>query len=225
MNFLKAHWMTVAAGIAVFLLTWFIYRPRPVPPEPPAPAVRQKDGSLELERAPQLPGAPAQLKPAGIIPKGGKIEREIRVTIDPNDVPPQVGDGSSLDVARGLPLSRASIGIDSANRSSNIFDAKSPAGPRCPQVEVDLSLVRMPDQTRRVVASSPNGAVVGGLDVPIENPKLPRIMRWTASALVGYDSSAKRDVFGGAVQYQKGPMVFTGGVIGGTVFTGAGIRF
>jgi hypothetical protein len=224
MNFLRAHWSIVAAGILMFLLAWFIYRPKPAPPEPPRPAVRQKDGSLELERAPQLPGTPAQLKPAGIIPKGGKVEREIRVTIDPNVAPSRAGDGTPQDVARGLPLSRASM--DASGRPSNIFDdPKSPAGPRCPQVTVDLSLVRMPDQTRRVIASSPNGAVVGGLDVPIDNPKLPAIPRWTASALVGYDSSAKRDVFGGAVQYKKGPFVFTGGVIGGTVFTGAGISF
>lgn len=221
MNFLRAHWSTVAAGIVMFLLAWFIYRPKPAPPEPPRPAVRQKDGSLELERAPQLPGAPAQLKPAGIIPKGGKIEREIRVTVDPNQGPTPAG--KSAEISNGLARDPA---LPSANapRGANSHDL-TPLGPRCPQVTVDLSLVRMPDQTRRVIASSPNGSVVGGLDVPIDNPKLPRIPRWTASALVGYDSSAKRNVFGGAVQYKKGPIVFTGGVIGGTVFTGAGVAF
>lgn len=206
MNFFRAHWPTLVAGILMFLLAWWIYRPKPVPPEPAAPAVRQKDGSLELERAKQGSATPA--KPAGIIPKGGKVEREISVTVDPNKT--EATGTSGARVAGESPLSSNSL---------------TPIGPRCPQVTVDLSLVRMPDQTRRVIASSPNGTVVGGLDVPIENPKLPRIPRWTASALVGYDSSAKRNVFGGAVQYQKGPVVFTGGVIGGTVFTGAGIRF
>lgn len=218
MNFLRGHWPTLAAGILMFLLAWWIYRPKPVPPEPAAPAVRQKDGSLELERAKQ--GSATPLKPAGIIPKGGKIEREIRVTIDPNGTKT---DGKSGDMAGGSPLPSeiAPRGAISQNTTSDL----KLAGPRCPQVTVDLSLVRMPDQTRRVVASSPNGTVVGGLDVPIDNPKLPTIPRWTASAIAGYDSSAKRNVFGGAVQYRKGPIVFTGGVIGGTVFTGAGVAF
>jgi len=214
MNFFRAHWPTLAAGILMFLLAWWIYRPKPVPPEPAAPAVRQKDGSLELERAKQ--GEKREVKPAGIIPKGGKIEREISVTIDPNGKLP---DGKGGELAGASPLTS---GI--APRGANSHDL-TPLGPRCPLVTVDLSLVRMPDQTRRVIASSPNGSVVGGLDVPIENPKLPRIPRWTASALAGYDSSAKRNVFGGAVQYKKGPIVFTGGVIGGTVFTGAGVAF
>src|SRR4030067_133190 len=38
----------------------------------------------------------------------------------------------------------------------------------CPICSVDLTLVRMPDDTRRVVASSQTGTVLGGLDVPIE---------------------------------------------------------
>jgi hypothetical protein len=210
MNFLRSHWSTLAAGFLMFLLAWWIYRPKPVPPEPPAPAVRQKDGSLELERGSNAAnGANPTLKPAGVVPKGGKIEREIRVTVDPN-----VTEATEASVTRTAGESSLASGPLPAS-----------VGPRCPQVTVDLSLVRMPDQTRRVIASSPNGSIVGGLDVPIDNPKLPRIQRWTASAIVGYDSSAKRNVFGGAVQYQKGPVVFTGGVIGGTVFTGAGIRF
>lgn len=40
-------------------------------------------------------------------------------------------------------------------------------------VRVDLSLVTMPDRTTRVVASSPDGAIVGGFDVPSEHPPPP----------------------------------------------------
>jgi hypothetical protein len=209
---MKQHLLTIVAGVAMFLLAWFIYKPKSIPPEPAAPAVRQKDGSLELERVRQGSATPAQIKPAGIIPKGGKVEREIRVTVDPN-VPEANPRGKSGGPSAGGDPRSPGAPLD------------SPAGPRCPQVTVDLSLVRMPDQTRRVIASSPNGTVVGGLDVPIENPKLTRIPRWTASGLVGYDSNAKRNVYGGAVQYNRGPFAFTGGVIGGTAFAGAGIRF
>ena len=53
------------------------------------------------------------------------------------------------------------------------------AGKACPPVTVDLSLVRMPDSTRRVVASSPDGEILSGLDVPVESaapPPAPK--RW-----------------------------------------------
>lgn len=40
-------------------------------------------------------------------------------------------------------------------------------------VEVDLSLVRMPDNGRRVIASSPDGTIVSALDVPIEAGLVP----------------------------------------------------
>ncbi len=43
----------------------------------------------------------------------------------------------------------------------------APVAP-CPPVRVDLALVRLKDQTRRVVASSPDGEVLGGVDIPIE---------------------------------------------------------
>lgn len=36
----------------------------------------------------------------------------------------------------------------------------------CPVCTVDLTLVRMPDDMLRVVASSPTGSVIGGLDIP-----------------------------------------------------------
>lgn len=50
--------------------------------------------------------------------------------------------------------------------------------------QVELSLVRMPDQTRRVVAYSDN-AVVGGIDVPIEPVfAAPEAKRWAAGLYV-----------------------------------------
>lgn len=48
-------------------------------------------------------------------------------------------------------------------------DAPAPAaGQPCPPVTVDLSLIREPDGGRRILASSPDGEVVAGLDVPVE---------------------------------------------------------
>lgn len=55
------------------------------------------------------------------------------------------------------------------------------AGQPCPPVTVDLSLIREPDGGRRILASSPDGRVVGGLDVPVEPIILPAsAKRWGA---------------------------------------------
>jgi hypothetical protein len=83
----------------------------------------------------------------------------------------------------------------------------------------------MPDKTQRVLASSPDGTVVGGIDVPVQAETFPRIQRWTVEGLAGFDARAGGQVFGGQISYAKGPVVVSGGIIGGTAFVGAGIRF
>lgn len=48
-------------------------------------------------------------------------------------------------------------------------------------LRVDMSLVRLPDSTRRVIASSPDGEVVGGLDIPVETAApAPEPKKWAA---------------------------------------------
>ncbi len=215
---MKTHLLAIAAFMLLglgFLGAWAIYRPRSAKPEPPAPAVRQKDGSLELERAPsglssQAPAGSSPLKPAQAIPKGAKVERIVQVTVQPTGKP-FIGplQGSADEPSAGSTSARSGAVSASA----------------CPAVTVDLSLVRMPDKSQRVLASSPDGKVVGGLDVPVQEQTFPKIQRWTVQGLAGYDSHAGRNVFGAAVSYAKGPFVVTGGAIGGTAFAGAGIHF
>lgn len=106
------------AGIAAGLYLGMHMHPQPIQ-ETPAPAVRQSDGSLVLERAPSAKATPKQ-----IIPHGGTVERVVQVTVQPT------------------------------------------ATPLAP-VTVDLTLVGMPDGSKRVVASSPDGAVTGGIDIPV----------------------------------------------------------
>ena len=49
----------------------------------------------------------------------------------------------------------------------------------CPPVSVDWSLVREPDGGRRFLASSPDGTIVGGVDVPVESAAVPSApKRW-----------------------------------------------
>jgi hypothetical protein len=94
--------------------------------------------------------APAAAKPKAKIPKGATLERQIRVTVKP----------------------RASLKIPATQ--------SAPAGTQaCPPVTVDLSLVRDGDG-RRVVASSPDGDVVGGIDVPVEAGIIPVSHPWAA---------------------------------------------
>lgn len=50
----------------------------------------------------------------------------------------------------------------------------------CPICTVDLTLVRMPDDMFRVVASSPNGTVMGGLDVPVAPLRVEKNHPWAA---------------------------------------------
>ena len=59
-------------------------------------------------------------------------------------------------------------------------------GLKLPPTKVDLSLVDMPDRTRRVVASSPDGMVTGALDIPVA--LIPETRKWAA----GLSSSTTR---------------------------------
>lgn len=201
-----------------FVVAWGIYRPKPAKPETPSPAVREKDGSLELERSPTgVPGGSPigtkPLKPAQEIPKGAKVERIVEVTVDTSKMP---SSGRHAEPVFGGPPTPPDLFRARATGSSVAA---------CPPVTVDLTLVRLKDKTQRVIASSPQGEVVGGLDVPVQDQPIPRVQRWTAAGLAGYDTHAGRNVFGGQVSYSRGPFVVSGGVIGGTAFAGAGIRF
>jgi hypothetical protein len=44
---------------------------------------------------------------------------------------------------------------------------------KCPPVTVDLSLVRISDNTKRVLASSPDGQIVSAIDIPVETAAPP----------------------------------------------------
>jgi hypothetical protein len=129
--------LVVATGISVWQAKHRLQT------EPPAAAQRQADGSLVLERA----ATNAKAKPAAAIPKGGKAERIISVTVQP-------------------------------------------ARADCPVCTLDLTVVRMPDDSRRVVASSPTGTVLGGLDIPVLPISIERKRPWAAGASRGTESNS-----------------------------------
>ena len=148
---MKEYAYGVASGVVLAAFAWWWIAGTPVV-ETPAAEVRQGDGSLVLERR------PGKAKPAAQLPKRAKLERQIRI-----DVQPERAD--------------------------------------CPVCTVDLSLVRMPDDTRRVVASSPTGEILSGLDVPVVSMEARR--RWLAGAL--YNGR-----WGGLVARDVGPFVLGG---------------
>jgi hypothetical protein len=149
---MRATLAAFAAGLLLALAIWALW-PAPAPiVETAAPEVRQDDGSVILERQPTTPDA----TPAQAVPKGAKVERVVQVKVQPHrPAPLPAGDG----------LKPAGPLIDI---------------PPCPPVTVDMTLLREPDGSRRVVASSPDGRIVGGVDIPVETPPPPAARRWAA---------------------------------------------
>ena len=63
-----------------------------------------------------------------------------------------------------------------------------PTQPECEPVQVDLQLVQ-DGEGRRVVASSPDGMIVGGLDVPVRQIAFEESRPWAAGISYGTDRS------------------------------------
>ncbi|MBE7415097.1 MAG: hypothetical protein HS130_07685 [Deltaproteobacteria bacterium] len=73
------------------------------------------------------------------------------------------------------------------------------SAPDCPPVRVDLSLVKLPDETRRVIASSVNGEIVAGVDIPVEAARPVKEHKWAAGLTMspvgrGYGAFVDRDL-------------------------------
>ena len=184
-------------------LAWKIWVPKPAKAETYAAAVKQTDGSVVLERKPDATARPAQE-----LPKGAKLERVVQVTVKP-----------SASVAAIAPTN------GSGQSAASTSDLPSGTTSPCPPIRVDLSLVRMPDESRRVIASSPDGEIVGGVDIPVESAVEPKVLRWSGLALAGYDAFRHQRVYGGSISYSRGPVIATAGVLGQTAFVGGGIRW
>ena len=88
-------------------------------------------------------------------------------------------------------------------------------------VSVDLTLVSEPDGSKRVIASSPDGTVVGGADFPVAPISIPRIQHWGVG--VAYNPAMKK--YGGFVQYKKGPYIAQVIAIGDNLSVGVGFTF
>lgn len=188
----RATWLAVVGLIAFVAGTWLgwtLGRPQTAPRETPLVAVRQADSSLMLARVPD-PAA----KPRQIIPKGAVVERVATIAVQPepvrtpaNSTPSPDPSRNETDVPRGT--------IPSASRDSACT---------CAPVFVDLSLVRLQDGTRRVIASARSGRILDSLsiDSPVAEPvPVSRNLRWSA----GVDRDAATGRYGGFLDRDLGP--------------------
>ena len=121
----------------------------------------------------------ADAKPAHEIPKGAKVERVVKVKVQPS--------------------SSAAVTALTSGSSPEADATIPPFNP----VTVDMSLIRLKDQSRRVIASSPDGAIVGGVDIPVEAARQARALKWAAG---GTWNPADRS-WGAWVQRDVGPLV------------------
>lgn len=71
------------------------------------------------------------------------------------------------------------------------------SGEPCPPVSVDLSLVREEGGSRRLLASSPDATIIGGVDTPVETAAPPpKPLRWAA----GMSWSPANETAGGWIE-------------------------
>lgn len=91
-----------------------------------------------------------------------------------------------------------------AKRERAISVTVQPKREDCPPVRTDLSLIQQ-DGGRRVIASSPDGTVTSGMDMPIEAALLPPAPRKWATG-VNYDPFGRR--YGGWLERDVGRLRF-----------------
>lgn len=212
----------LAVGLTFLLvgigLGYQLYHGKAAAPETYAPEQRQADGSLVLERKPDASAAPAQPVPAG-----ATVERVVKVTVQPTAK--RVGTPAATAAAARdgdlMSLGKMPDAVPAAMAESKDGDLAS-----CPPVHLDLTLAKLKDGSQRVIASSPDGEVTGGIDVPTTPQITPKALPWSLSALRTTDHR-----WGGLLQYERGPFTVglgalpAAGQAGAAAFVSAGIRF
>lgn len=204
----------LASGVGGLLLGWWLWHSAPVV-ETAAPAKVLPSGGIVVERKPEAPVPPPTKQAAK--EAGGKPERSVSVTVRPNSTG---ASQAGMDKAGQVAGNAGGAGSNPA--------AGNRAPPcECAPVTVDLGLIRMPDKSRRVVATATGGTILSAIDIPLESPSYPKSLKWAVGVTVSYDMSQGR-ALGGFVDRDLGP--FRVGLElsqrdGGTATVKAGIRF
>jgi len=175
----------LASALIALAFGWWVWHPKPVH-EGPAFGRTLPSGAVEVPRNPDAP-VPAPVKKAAK-EAGGKLERSISLTIQPEPIqaPPETVAQPSTPEGPQSP-------------------AAAP-GCSCAPVRVDLGLVRMPDHTRRVVATAEGGTILDSIDIPIDAAVSKRETRWAAGALYTPPVFGRRAEYGAFVDRDLGPL-------------------
>lgn len=157
-------WGWLAAGaiigaLAGLSLGWTLWRPAGLVVETAAPADTLADGSLVLERRPD-----PEVRPRAPLPRGATLERVVRLEVVPDSgvvVPPNPEN-----------VSRGTVPAADSTRCA------------CAPVALELSLIRLEDGSRRVVATATGGTIVGAVDIPT-GPVIqpPRRLAWAVGPM------------------------------------------
>jgi len=97
----------------------------------------------------------------------------------------------------------------------------------CKPEHIDIGIVKMPDQTERVIVSDQSGNVTKAIDIPVAPIKLQRELKWS----VGVDYDALNRRYGGFIERDVGPfrlgfdLIQTADTRGFTALARVGIRF
>lgn len=102
-------------------------------------------------------------------------------------------------------------------------DGFCPAAKECPALTVRLDVVRQ-DDGRRVIASSPDGEIVGGIDIPVEPMVTPKQTPWAAGVTYGRDRDGN-EAFGAFIDRDAGPFRVGIEADQDTIRARAGLRF
>lgn len=128
------------------------------------------------------------------LPKSGAIAIERKPSATP---PPKIA-AAAKELNRKAKLTRA----------TTLTVQPTQAG--CDPLDIDLGLVKLPDNTSRMVVRSDNATVTGGTDMPIITEQVIKEMKWA----VGAAYSPDQRTYGAAVDYD-----FSRVRIGGTLRT------
>lgn len=186
---------------------WVLWHPEKTVVEKYKPEVRKPDGSLVLERRPS-PGLPPPHK----IDNGYHLERIVEVTAQ---------GGKKTDTT-----SRRSVIAykDTVHIIDTIIIRET-----CQPVTVALTVQRHPKGGIRVQASSPDGQILSGVDIPVDQPpEAARPRKWAAGVCAGYQPITSLWAVGAAVERDIGPFRLGVNAMGGKYWSvGAlvGIRF
>lgn len=178
----------VGGMIAALSFAWWAWKPTPPKPETYKQEVKQADGSVVLEKKPD-----PEAKPAQHLPTGAKLVRKATVTVQAKM--PTVTVSGTMTVESVVEQMKSAFAEPEKMMQKSVValpvEAKEQQSGEsfnsldCPPVTVDLSLVEMPDKSQRVIASSDNGVIIGGVDIPVRDAEQQiEPKKWAAGAAI-----------------------------------------